>query len=385
MKSLFFFLFALSFSLKAHVLWRPQSELLALGFRKVETSPKSLLLKVKSGVHTNIYEEHSLSWPIALERPINQFIGNLHQYQTFTNPPYYHGGVDILANKDQPLTTPVSGHIEAGYYSYTDDYFGNTVKFFLPYKKALEDNVKLPWGKEYFELAIIDEQGNRFEFHHVDDSEFPEQIRKKILGDDSVDKFVAAGTVIGKVYDWSIRRKKVSARHIHYNIIHHHGHHLNPFNYSEYVEDTTPPVITNVYAPKKSICLQSPELIAFKEGEAQEVEGEIIVQTIDMFNESVFPKAPVVVQAYFDDGSHFSWDFSQTIVDDFGQRPPLRNVYLHSRCLPSIGSELKASNSNDFYFKIPVPPHYAGKIIITVADQNRNQATKTVFVRGQSI
>ena len=74
---------------------------------------------------------HTLFWPIEFLRIPEMFMGNMHQFQNFTSPEYYHGGVDILAKEGQKVFSPVSGKISAGYYLYKDQYDGRTIKYFL--------------------------------------------------------------------------------------------------------------------------------------------------------------------------------------------------------------------------------------------------------------
>lgn len=368
-------------SVQADMNFRPRNELLDLGFKKQKLKFDLDSTKFNPSLNQR-YLKHSLNWPIELKKDKHQFIANHHQIQTYTNPAYYHAGLDILADKDQLITSPISGTIEAGYYSYTDDYYGNTEKFFLPLKEALKGEVEIPWGKAYFEIAVIDDQGMRFEFHHVDSEDIPPLILDKIL---SGHQKVKAGKILGKVYDWKIKKGKIELRHIHYNIINNKGHYLNPFNFSPKVFDFKKPNITHIYATKKSICHKAPELIEFQDSPL-ETNGEIIVRTYDIINDSSLSKAPVLIKAEFENGKSFVWDFRDNLIDEnTNKRHQIRDVYLFTKCVKRLGSELRASRNHDFFFRIPVAKDYRGKIIVTVYDQMGNSFSKTVEVLPQSV
>lgn len=363
----------------ADIPYHPRAELISRGYQKVEKNIS--YQRVSTLVDDNIYEYRSLPWPIALKREPQQFIGNMHQFQTFTNPSYYHGGVDVLAHEEQVVTTPVSGVIEGVYYSYSDDYFGNAEKFEIHLRDIVNGFVEQPSDKRYFEVAIIDEQGNRFEFHHINPDTLPDEIRQKILLGDS---WVSAGTIIGSVIDFRSRRGKIDMDHLHYNIVNHQGYYLNPFHFSKTINDDSPPQLTNIYAAKKSFCHQTPELVEFSDDHPLETEKMIVVRTLDLIGKELFSQAPMIIHAKFSDGEEFMWDFSTSIVDQTGNRPWIREVYLHSKCIAGLG-ELRASNNSDFYFKIPVPSRFHGSIEVTVYDQNFNFTTKTVHVQGPTI
>jgi murein DD-endopeptidase MepM/ murein hydrolase activator NlpD len=376
-KTTLFFLFLTS-NVFADFNFQNKEVLLKMGFKKIERLQQKLLDK-KSLYPLSHPEKklEKLSWPIELIREKHQFIGNMHQIQTYTNPAYYHAGVDILAKRDQLIRTPVSGIIEAGYYSYTDDYYGNTEKFFLPLKEVLENEKEIPWGKAYFEIAVTDRFGTRYEFHHADSEDIPPVILDKIL---SGNQTVEAGDIVGKVYDWNIKKGKIETRHLHYNIINKQGHYLNPFRYSKEVFDYKKPIITNIYATEKSPCYKAPYLNEFKNSPL-ETNGEIIVRTLDTINESSFSQAPVLIEAKFENGESFKWDFRDNLINPKTfKRHHIRDVYLFSKCNRKLGTEFRASRNHDFFFRIPVKENYSGKIEITVFDQSMNFTTKTIEV-----
>lgn len=334
------------------------------------------------------YKENSLPFPLEHELAAHNFGSNMHQYQNFTQPAYYHAGLDIRTTTEQAIRAPVSGKIEAGFYAYTDHYDGHSEKFFLPLEEALNGNAVPPWGEYYFEVAIIDKHGNRFEFHHINSKTLPENIKHKILNHD----FVVQNEAIGFVSEVKSKVLGQDYTHMHYNIVTANGMYINPMYVSHKVEDTSSPHIANIFAvTKKSGCgSQTPFLIPFSDDIPQTTDGYIVIETHDFISESLIPNPPTIIQAQFDKNNYREWNFKASLNSDNGLRPKLNDVYLKEYCdyygESKTSPILKTASSNfKFFIKLPVPTNYTGEAQITIADHYGNSTKRKIVIKKDSI
>lgn len=342
---------------------------------------------IKTSLKTRIgYEQHSLPFPVALTKAPDQFGALMHQFQDFTTPAYYHAGLDIRTDAEQIVIAPISGKIEGGYYAYLDHASGKSEKQFLPLKEALQGKGAPPWGKRYFEIAIVDPQGYRFEFHHINPDTLSASIIDKILNQENVRK----GDVIGSVIA-NTKLLGIDYHHLHYNIIHSDGYYINPLFVSYVIEDTSPPQIENVYAAQKSGCGKDyPFLVEMHDSKAEKADGYIILQTSDTISKSRFSNPPTIVIAQFGKNTFFEWDFSKSLTDSNGLLPILSELYLKNYCdtfgESKASTTLKtASTKFKFYIKIPVPLFYNGPVKLTVIDMFGNKTQRTVAIKAEAI
>lgn len=318
-----------------------------------------------------------LPFPIKLEQTSEQFGAVMHQLQDYTSPAYFHGGLDIHGQKNQEVLSPIFGKVEAGYYSYTDTFDGRSTKYFLPYREALEKNDIAPWSIYYFEVAVIDRNGYRFEFHHIDPNNLPITLQQKILNGGSV----APGEVLGHLIDWPRTLFGRRYHHVHYNVIHPDGTFINPFFVSEPVNDSLPPTIVNVYATASSRCGSIyHQLIPFTENIPQSTQDHIVIEAYDKITEGQAKHTPALVTAEFKDGTSFSWDFTKRLSLPNGELPNITHMYLYYLCDHRNFLEVATKNFR-FYIKIPIPPNYSGPAKISVGDFVGNTSQQTVYIQ----
>jgi hypothetical protein len=350
-----------------------ESEAAYWGFRPVQT-PRV----IRSSTQKRIpYDIHSLIFPIELRKDVDQFGPVMHQLQDWTKPDYFHAGLDIRADIDQPVVTPVAGKIEAGYYAYTDFPDGRSTKHFLPLEDALAGRGSPPWGKRYFEVAVIDKHGYRFEFHHVNPDNIPQPIVGKILRGESVSE----NEIVGYVIRWSGTLLGLDYHHLHYNILDDEGVYLNPFHLSRKIEDTTPPHIIKIHAVKNHTCRDG----LFSLADIEEiVDSHIVVEVSDRISGGRFSNPPMKVSADFGGRSRFEWDFSRALISSAGTLPDLREIYLKDHC-NAAGFKMIGSMSFRFFIKIPVPPLYNGPVRVEAIDQAGNSTHKDIRIMTGSI
>lgn len=323
------------------------------------------------------YAPFSLSLPVPLfeEDPIG---GIMHQLQDYTDPDYYHAGIDIRTQIHEIVKSPVSGRIEAGYYAYADEPNGKTTKYFLSYEDVLSGKGKPPWGERYFEIAVIDDHGYRFEFHHIDASTLSPELIEKVLTQGRVHQ----GDEIGKIIRWPEKLASLSYHHLHYNIISPEGVLVNPLFLSEKVDDRTPPAISFVHSVKEKAC--SRQGLPVLDKIENETSGFIVVEAKDFIKGRYYPNPPARLKATFKD-SVFEWDFTRTLTDiKTGLLPDLREYYVQRYCntkeIPG-----RASMSFRFFIRVPVPLLYNGPVHLEVSDVYGNTSSKTVDIKTPSI
>ncbi|MGY6277433.1 M23 family metallopeptidase [Methylomonas sp. MgM2] len=154
-------------------------------------------------------------WPIKDAYSIMDTISTL---QFYGGRPGFHHGLDIKAAAGTAVYAPVGGSVAIGYY----------------YPRA-----KTPYTYAVF---IDADDGNRWEFHHIDQQTIPDQIRS--LADQR--GRIEAGTPIAKIYD-APRFDPTIPPHVHIDVIDQVGIHQNPLRFFPPLADKTPPEFRGVY------------------------------------------------------------------------------------------------------------------------------------------
>lgn len=157
-------------------------------------------------------------WPFQpFDRPSP--VGHVsHSYQNYNGSPYFHPGVDIRV----PASTEI--------YSST----GGTVVNIENY---------ISGNSLYWEVAIRDEQGFLWQYHHVDRSTIPQAIFTAYQNG----SHIAPQTLIGNVVYWPVQAYGMNFHHIHLNVLDGNGNYLNPFLFLIQPQDCTSPNLGDVY------------------------------------------------------------------------------------------------------------------------------------------
>jgi hypothetical protein len=347
-------------------------ELAKWGFKKFVPAPSLSALSIGPAP-----TPQNLPLPMDLKFSSEQFGAVINQFQDWTSPAYFHAGIDIRGEQNQDVIAPVSGRLEGGYYSYVDEVDGRSTKYFLPLREVLDGKAQPPWGKSYFEIAITDGNGFRFELHHVDPDLLTESIKTRILEN----QFVAAGEVVGQLVVWNRYLLGVRFHHLHYNIVSPDGIYLNPFALSEPINDTIAPQIVALYSPiLPGPCGTSfPRLDPANDLSKLANKGYLVLEAFDQIFGGRESLAPAMLRADFDGQKPFLWDFTQALELPSGQRPNISKMHLYYLCTDK-GSLQPASRSNHFYYIIPLPAGYSGNVRVTVTDQVGNSTSQTATV-----
>src|SRR6185312_1912041 len=163
---------------------RPASVLLQEGYKPAPAfSPQT---------SSALPAEHSLPWPVRFQDAEHTLGNVMNQYQPFGDP-YYHGGDDLRVDAGAGVSAPVAGRLEAGAYSYAARADGSLEKYWKPWPQTGDPT--------YFEVAVISDDGLRFEFHHVDRDSLPAAIVAKLdAGGGRVEK----GELLGRAVEFPV-------------------------------------------------------------------------------------------------------------------------------------------------------------------------------------
>lgn len=148
-------------------------------------------------------------WPF----PLLSIGHNMQSYQDYGGSPYWHDGLDIRSRVDQPIFATVSGKI------------------------VNLENYQ-PGNPMYWEIAILDDEGFVWKYHHVDRKTIPAEIK--------VGNTVKAGALLGNVVRWPISSFGEVYHHLHLLVVAKDGQYINPFLMMEPLPDTKAPVISKI-------------------------------------------------------------------------------------------------------------------------------------------
>lgn len=351
----------------------PKSIALSKGYTPVSASYS--LHKVSNKLKLP-YKKHALDWPVKFEDGINSIGNLLAQYQSYeySYRDYFHGGCDLVTKAQEKIIAPTSGYVEAGFYSYSPLGNGHFQKHWIP----LQDSAGKETDNNYFEVAIIDKHGYRFEFHHVDPTSLTPKLIKSIYNR----SYVEAGTELGEVKSWFWLHHNKSYHHVHYNVIAPSGVELNCEWLSRPLKDDVAPVINKVYAMITGIAFE----VKDKEAIFRQPK-ELVIDLYDQKNNNPFMHQPHFIELKVESGRTFTWDFQKALVLKNGMKPNITDYFslelanTHGEVVKTMGnySEFKS------LVKIPIDPNDFGQFVITVKDAMGNEAKFTGSLPGQGI
>lgn len=310
-------------------------------------------------VYQSPLPESNLDWPFEKFYSEGEIGNNFAQYQPYSLPGY-HGGVDMILEKDSWVVSPISGKLEAGHYGYTDNPNGTGTKIWKAWPKKGD--------AAYFEVAIIDENGNRFELHHIDRKTLTKEVISSL---NSHSPKIRRGQRIARVYRWGTF---FHYHHIHLNIVRPNGEHLNP-------ERFFTPLWDNI-APKVKF------LAEYEDGTRWVRDADVLTQKptsiivfgYDKKNDNRFNQAPLYYELKFKKGAKTLYDFTVKHINEKGLYADIRKVYPKKVILPNKRAVKQAKgfypNKVHFITKLSIPKNIGtGDFIVTVKDINNNQTS----------
>jgi hypothetical protein len=317
---------------------QPAWKLLAEGYRAVAT--------VRSGAAA-VPAAHSLPWPVRFQDAAHSIGNSMVEFQPF-GAPYYHGGDDLRTEAGADIHAPVSGRLEAGHYGYDTNADGSMTKYWMPWPQEGDET--------YFEVAVVADDGTRYELHHVDRSSLPADIVARLNAGGGR---VEAGALLGHVLYWP----DGEYHHTHYNIVLPSGVRVNPEYASPLLPDARAPEVLGLFA------LVSGRALDFGDGSFSKAPSEFVADVVDHQDGNVYDHPPVYARLHFASGEETLWDFRTTLTGPNGAFPPLWSFFLESLRSPSGTRETEGGyGTGHSLVRLLVPAGAHGPFTIELGD-----------------
>jgi hypothetical protein len=302
------------------------------------------------------WQPNSLIWPVEFQDPQHSLGNSMAEFQSYGSGPYYHGGLDLRVVAGAEVRTPVSGRIEAGHYGYSNRPDGSSTKYWRPWPAS--------GSRTYFEVAVITDDGYRFEFHHMDEDQLaPDVLTILRKGSGKIN----AGATLGRTIPWP----DGVYHHLHYNILAPSQTQLNPEYYSPLIDDHLAPEILEAFAIQ-----QNGAVTSFSSGVFRQRPAYFALVCLDHQDHNVYDHPPAHLKLEFDEGEGFSWDFRERLTDSNGRFPPIWDFFIESLLTP-VGTTLRTEGGygiGQSIIRVPVPSTSRGGFTLTVADLAGNKS-----------
>ncbi len=155
---------------------------------------------------------HAYPWP----HPVLSIGHNTASFQHYGGSPYFHHGLDIRADAGTDVFASTGGKVV-------------NIENYMP-------------GDAYWEVAILDDDGFLWQYHHVDRDSIPAAIHAAYRSGEPI----AAGSKVGEIYYWPVTTFGERYHHVHLNVLGQDGIYLNPFNFLERLPDDQAPEIVEI-------------------------------------------------------------------------------------------------------------------------------------------
>lgn len=158
------------------------------------------------------------NWPIApVDKPSP--LGHVcHSYQNYGGQPYFHHGIDIRRAAHSDIFASTGG-------------------------KVVNIENYVPGNDLYWEIAILDDNGFLWQYHHVDRKTIPQEIFRA----EKTGTSIASGTLLGRIVYWPAQAYGMNFHHIHVNVLDGNGNYINPLRFLVAPFDLTPPRIKEIF------------------------------------------------------------------------------------------------------------------------------------------
>lgn len=153
-------------------------------------------------------------WPYSIKS-----IGHsMQSYQKYGfSSAYWHDGLDIRGEANEKVYASVSGRVVN-----IENYY--------------------PGEPLYWEVAILDDSGFVWKYHHIDSTSIPLEIKKAFKNGTRIKQ----GDYIGNIISWPVSSYGEKYNHIHLLIVDGKGRYVNPFKLLPKIEDTSVPTILKI-------------------------------------------------------------------------------------------------------------------------------------------
>lgn len=155
-------------------------------------------------------------WPVQV-KSIGHTMASYQSY-SFAGAAYFHHGLDIRADAGSDVFASTGG-------------------------KVINIENYMPGDPAYWEVAILDEEGFIWQYHHVDRESIPETIFQAYKNQTPI----VAGTKLGEVFYWPVVTFGERFHHIHLNVLGKDKSYWNPFEFLQVLPDSSSPEIAHFH------------------------------------------------------------------------------------------------------------------------------------------
>lgn len=282
-------------------------------------------------------EQKNHQWPF----PLLSIGHNMQSFQDYSGSAYWHDGLDIRSIENQPIYAAAGGKVV-----------------------NIENYVR--GNHLYWEVAIQDEEGFVWKYHHVAKESITQEIHQAYTSGVKI----AEGVLIGNVVQWPVSSFGEVYHHLHLLVVGEDGRYINPFLLMEPLTDTQAPTITKIGLAKNH-----------KPIDGVEVKGEhaLFLEASDLVMHSKFILPPHKISYRLDNGDEkVVWNFVNLpserndvdFINDFFMKGTCGNYSCRKFYFNLNFSKQKPRD----VFNLPVGNH---QIEVMVEDAVGNKATKS--------
>ena len=242
--------------------------ILLLSMTQVFAHERLVKTKADALAYGKFTQQKSHQWPF----PLLSIGHNMQSFQDYSGSAYWHDGLDIRAVQDQPIYAAAGG-------------------------KVVNIQNYIRGNHLYWEIAIQDDEGFVWKYHHVAKESITQEIQKAYTSGEKI----AEGTLMGNVVQWPISSFGEVYHHLHLLVVAADGRYINPFLMMEPLTDTQAPVISKIGLAKNH-----------KPIDGTEVQGEhaLFVEASDLVMHKKFILPPHKISYRLDnDEEKVMWTF----------------------------------------------------------------------------
>lgn len=235
-------------------------------------------------------EQRHHQWPF----PLLSIGHNMQSYQDYSGSPYWHDGLDIRGLPNQVVNAAAGGKVV----NIQNYIIGNPM---------------------YWEIAIQDDEGFVWKYHHMEKSSIPQEIQDAYRSG----KKIAAGSLLGTIVKWPVSSYGEVYHHLHLLVVADDGKYINPFLLMEPLNDTAAPVITKIGLAKNH-----------KPINGNEVKGEhaLFVEASDLVYHQKFILPPHKISYKLDKGEEVVvWNFIH-LPSERNDTSFIKDFYMQGTC-----------------------------------------------------
>lgn len=178
------------------------------------SSPKYLNLAFAQ--FTPNYVVKKSPWPFQL-LSIGHNMASYQYYGGGLDQAYFHHGLDIRSLEAEKVYASRGGKVVN---------FENYVR----------------GNRLYWEIAILDNEGYLWQYHHIDRNSIPSEIENAYKNGSSI----ADGTFLGEIVYWPVVSFGERYHHLHLNVLDGNKNFVNPFHFLEPLDDKSVPEILEI-------------------------------------------------------------------------------------------------------------------------------------------